>query len=693
MINWGMYKNLNNHTLNTIKKLNIIKLLFVLFFGIWFFVVAGFGFEVKLWDALDRFYEKAQENAEIDNLNGKAIVWWLYEKSLELMKNNQMLPMFAAMEKTSKEFNKIEQCEVDTQDIVNVLYFANDEFKRDLKNNLMWFIKPNKSDMADSCNKINVCIYDPVSWKLNNSIQLNNSCQDIIEKQFIEFYVNSYYMETLDLGSKWSNLFWNASLDDSSYDIMSDVNVLSKILFEGAIQPQETLFYRMPTVDYGSVPDYSPISMEVDWFSPYNNYIINTWSDSGSGDSDWIWWWESWHDEWFDQWNGWSQDDWDINIWNDILDLIDIINDEQNLDWDNDVIVGGNQCVSGVNITWNIWYFVWGEIGNNGNDQLMDPDNYLDGVLYDIQEASCNMDNQCQSWESNDCSDCIGQWQWDDSFDQIEQLLNDAQQLWSWDEINEQVLWCFQSCQNVPCNAMSCDKLVCYAKCACQVYESPIFDPSITPGLTSVFKINFCIVPVQENTTTKDKMVYTVSSIFTELYNVLQNLRNSGELAVSVKTKEFLDTSYKENNFGEQMSFTLNSTTKPVVSKTSELTKEDAQINTNTIWMEHILWFWKDANLNTEKNKYIVMDDPCDYIVAESISGSPDDAAKLKEQCNESSSMNIEISDLDTALKDQKVILLDSEFEKFLKLNSDFWSEVWSNLSVFKSSAEVLSQK
>jgi hypothetical protein len=80
--------------------------------------------------------------------------------------------------------------------------------------------------------------------------------------------------------------------------------------------------------------------------------------------------------------------------------------------------------------------------------------------------------------------------------------------------------------------------------------------------------------------------------------------------------------------------------------------------------------------LDTEKNKYIVMDDPCDYVVAESISGGPDDVAKLKEQCNDSSSMNIEISDLDTALKDQKVVLLDSEFEQFLRLNSDFWSEV-----------------
>jgi hypothetical protein len=57
---------------------------------------------------------------------------------------------------------------------------------------------------------------------------------------------------------------------------MSDVYALSKILFEGVSKPQETLFYKMPSVDYNAVPDYSPISMEVDRFSPYNDYIVNT---------------------------------------------------------------------------------------------------------------------------------------------------------------------------------------------------------------------------------------------------------------------------------------------------------------------------------------------------------------------------------------------------------------------------------
>jgi hypothetical protein len=37
-------------------------------------------------------------------------------------------------------------------------------------------------------------------------------------------------------------------LSDSSYDILNDINVLSKILFDSVEEPTEVLFYEMPTV-------------------------------------------------------------------------------------------------------------------------------------------------------------------------------------------------------------------------------------------------------------------------------------------------------------------------------------------------------------------------------------------------------------------------------------------------------------
>ena len=87
----------------------------------------------------------------------------------------------------------------------------------------------------------------------------------------------------------------------------------------------------------------------------------------------------------------------------------------------------------------------------------------------------------------------------------------------------------------------------------------------------------------------KGKTVFNLTSLFTEIHNVLQNLRNSGEMAVNVKTKEFLDTSLKDNKFGEQLSFSLNSSIKPVVSEESVLAQTQEQIDLNTSLMEGIL--------------------------------------------------------------------------------------------------------
>lgn len=158
---------------------------------------------------------------------------------------------------------------------------------------------------------------------------------------------------------------------------------------------------------------------------------------------------------------------------------------------------------------------------------------------------SCNNDGICQGWETSSCHDCGSHW--NPSFDEIESFLeNGAVQLTGRVNPNDPVIGCIQKCQPLTCNALNCEKLMCYAQCFCQVYESPVFDPLKNPGLSSVFKIKFCIQPVIDNNLSKDKVVYNIASVFTEIYSVLKKLRNSGELTTNVKTKEFLDSSKKK---------------------------------------------------------------------------------------------------------------------------------------------------
>lgn len=674
MINWEMFRN---QTRNRFWYKNVCKLLFVGFLGIWIFYAFSYAFTVPLGDALDRFYDNYTKNSEINDLQWKAIVEDIYGKTLDIVKNDQMIPIFDAMDKTSDSLNERYDCKLDTQDMVNILYFANKWFKRDLKNNLMWFEKPQKGDMWVSCNKFSVCVYDPKWWKINNTVTLNNNCQNEVEKEFIQYYLNSYYVQTIGGWNKWSNLFYNFSTEDSSYDIMNDVHILAKILFEDVSEPEETRFYKMPDVDYNSSFIDPPISMDIDRFSPYNNFItlsgtnITTWDDISG-------------------WSGLIQTgytDFEELIDPEIAEFVESLSVE--IAWNADTIVWWNQCVSGFTFEWSEWYITgvaWSE--------SLTPAEYLSGILEDISQMSCNLDWACQNWETSDCEDCIGEWLWNTDFEEIEELLNAAQQEW-WNIDNmADELWCFQTCQTLPCNATSCDKMVCYAKCSCQVYESPIFNPVENPGLTSVFKIKFCIVPVMENKMNKWRTVYNLASVFTEIYNVLQNLRNSWEMTINVKTKEFLDTSLKDNKFWEQLSFSLNSTTKPVFSEISELTQTQEQLDYNTTLMEWILWFVQDPWLDQEKNKYVVTDDPCDYIAKEQISDNVDQYQENLTNCREEKEkMVVTLPPMEDVLKDQKTVLIDAEFENFLRLNSNFWLAVHDMFNAFNESARVLSEK
>ncbi len=649
---------------------NIFVALFNVLFVLFCFFGSSFAFEVPLWDMLDRFYENAERNLETNSLNGKAIVEDIYDKSLSVVQNNQVLPMMDAMDKTVSYINQEKACQIDKLDVINVLYFSSDSLRKNIKTNLNDFEKPSRSDMWASCNKINICVYDPVWWVLKNSVTLNQECQRYVKWIYLDFFVNEYYMYSVDEWNKWSNLFYNLSLDDSSYDILNDVYVLSKILFQDVEKPQEIYFYKMPDVNYNSIYQPPEISMDIDWFSPYNNFtaswsgqdLVDTWTQS-----------EDLMQE--------SNMSWDENLDEisdpEIQDFVESIN--SNTYSNPDSVVFGNQCVEANEFLW-----FSGTIESVDTWNSLSPEEYLDTIISDVAELSCNKDGQCQVWESSDCSDCINSSSGSTDIEEIEQLLNQAEQNQDDIDPNDPVLWCFQKCQHVTCNPTNCEKLTCYAKCACKTYESPVFDPSTFPGLTSAFKLKFCIVPVMENNIVDDKIVYNIASVFTEIYNVLQNLRNSGQMAVNVKTKEFLDSSLKKNNFADQLSFSINSTKKPVFSQESELTQTEEQIEFNTSLMKNILWFGKDLNLETEQNKYVVMDDPCSY----------GDEWSVKSDCQQKRSSAVEmIPDLEEGLKNAKVVLLDAEFEKFLSMNVDFWYQVSSMFEQFEDTAKNLNNK
>gem|GEM_PF-1409442 len=99
--------------------------------------------------------------------------------------------------------------------------------------------------------------------------------------------------------------------------------------------------------------------------------------------------------------------------------------------------------------------------------------------------------------------------------------------------------------------------------------------------------------------------------------------------------------------------------------------------------------------MENEKNKYIVMDDPCEYKVKKQIAENPNQRAILLANCQNEMKMDVSIQDfnIESALQDQQVVLLSSEFDSFLMKNRDFWYEAFSMLKSFSDAAKALSEK
>lgn len=695
-----MFKKQNKNHKKIIKSFkNIILFIFLTLF----FINFSFSFEISLKNSINKIQNTINRNASV-KIWWKAIIEDLYKNSLDKIQINNMVPLFVAINKTINDINTQYTCNMSEEDIINVLYFTNSSFKQELINNLDDFEKPNRSSLWVSCNKFNTCI----DWNFSsNTVASNKSCQNHIENIFLNFYTDAYYNENVWKQTIWTDSFWNNDLNDSSYDILNDVYSLWKILFQEIKSPITTLFYSMPKTSNANVFWEPTINMEIDWFSPYNIFY----SDENTSDTNTT---ETIEELWgiaqTDVWNT----SWDVNVWvvtwwvwwepdSSIQNFINSVN--INLNNPSSSFIW-NQCVSSFESEKYM-------ISLSTNEQAgtpITPEEYLESVIEELEELNCNNDGMCQDRESNSCPDCqTSSYDLDDpsSVEEIQNILENAAEQWESIPEDDPVLGCFQKCSLMKCNATDCPKFVCYAKCLCQTisydgnFELSSSGKNITwlnntiraIGLSSDFSMKFCIIPaVWEGW--QDKTVYNITSIFSELHKVLEGLRNSWNMWINIKPKEFLEHPKQENNFAKQASFSINSTTKPISSNQSKDWIEKEQINLNTDLMEQVLWFSKEHDIDKEKNKYIVVDEPCEHKVWTQ-AGSLEEKTALMNSCKEEETMNVQwnTENITSTITNQNIILINSEFDSFMVQNRDFRYQTKLMFGELRLIAESLKNK
>ena len=652
------------------KKIKVFLKILICIVSVFFPLFNSFSLDLKLFNFLSNWVDKVEKNIEINEASWQPIIENLYTYSLEQVQYEILSPVLESLKQTTIALNDEFLCNITDKDLMNILYKSNDEFKNNLKGVSNSFEIPTKDDMVNSCSKLTSCVANKnASSKIVNALSY---CKLIVNNYYMNTYRSRSNISSLDNGNKWSDAFWNKSLDDSSYDILYDIYLLAKIMFDEAEEPVDVLFYEMPVIRNSSTNNTPNVVVENDRFSPYNIIIQQTW-------------WNSWENEW-SLWGGWV---WEGNASWEQMWVNWVIDDDFGMFVDETIVyeVDGSDwysflwsdCITWFEIQWYSWYIYTSTVSTYVSLYPDNPTEAANIIINDINNLSCNHNWICEDARESHttCDDCLSSSWWVSYPDEMTEFFNNNTGFLS----DPQVVRCFSSCGSTPCTATSCDRLACYAKCLCLSYESPFYDPMEHHWLDRVFKLKFCIVPVQDHKVVTTKKVYNLASIVNEINNVIQNLRNSGELMLNKKTREFLQAWFR-NVKANSVSFSQDSYAKMPTSKPSEKQEMEDQINLNTSMMENILWFESTITNNWAwRNKYVVKwwrDLSWSLIFLEEQTGGY---------------VEVDNDLLVSSLQTEYVSNVKNELSKFLEWNLNFWIAVKDSFDSLYVTANNLFEK
>lgn len=630
-----------------------------------------------IWDFLSRTYNDLVNEDYVSSIAWKAVISDLYYKNLEIARTNEISSIKNTITNTLDFVRNSSEwtCNINEADIVNILYYSNDTFKRSFKQNILNFDPnakakyPNTSEYLQSCNIFMWCVYGQFEND-TRGLELSKTCSQKLNEIYISLYSSDSDISTFDQINYWDDLFWNGKLDDADYDLLYDISIVWKILFEWFKSSPQVLYYQFPDVNYWSDNNTPEILDDgtVDWYSPYDPSDFLTGSNSGQNNS----------------WNNWDNSsntsktsDPNSTSLKGILDdeVLQFIDDNtspsyaQN-QYSEDNIINWNICISWSILSWTneTYYNTWEIISW-----------YLNVLINQIDENKTQWNSSITNWGS------FVNWEevvltWDEVYNQIEEQVDMLSNINDPDS-QSAILSCIDKCDWMPVD----DKLVCIVKCTCTEFSSPAFNDNFKILDEWAFKIKFCMIPVQNRAFSQNwKVVFSIEEIYEELYAILASLRDGWELLVHKKTKEFLESSVTKNKFGKIFSFNVWSAFKNLFSETSDtIEKRNEELFERNV-AKSILSYGEELNTAEEKNKYSLLWDP-DKIISQ-----------IQISNNVSSFQNKwmnAIWDPSKSIQADRLLKMNQLIVTYLDTNLTFWEDVLKMMEDINSIAEFMSKK
>ena len=518
-------------------------------------------------------------------------------------------------------------CYLSQKKIRSILYYFVPEFRTELTRSLkqeQWDYDSkkyqlNKDKLMKYCEEYYECEnFEWYSvWNLKDhgleriitaatSADVETNCKEFFQDNYKKGQNNMKNIQKVEVIQAWSDKYWNSSVDDSPYDIMSDFGVLAKLLYRDAEEAITPVFYNIPMFSNSkkNLDDRknSNSSDNLGW-GVKNTTSKKNLDGEETGNlalDNWLtllWWSLGEQNVEFDV--GWKPlgetkvlpFSLDVDWWYD--DLLDWLNslriENEGTDFYHSLCKDQEKTESNQEVekedkkvTNNVHTF--SELSDQEYQEIID---YMVDAVDTYSELPVEKEEEIQqkAWD-------VGGFLGATTPNQIE-------------DAKEQIKNCWKSCEWLRID----QKASCMLKCACWEIKSPIFNPEETPWLWPIFLIRFCAVPaVNTNFSVGWKRIHSIEEWWDEIYWVVDKLSREWKLWKWTQQYEFLDSSTKRINIADTLAFTIDVEFVDITNKKSTHSDQygEKELENFNKKAQSAYWISNSLNNPSKKNAYRV---------------------------------------------------------------------------------------
>ena len=484
-------------------------------------------------------------------------------------------------------------CNLSQKKIWGILYYFVPEFRSELARSLKQEIGDydSKKYVFDGDTIQKYCKEYFVCAKLSpaSPADVQSNCMEFFQQNYKAGKDSKEILQNSEVAQAWWDKYRNGNIEDSPYDIMVDLWILAKLLYQGAEEPIKPVFYNIPAFSNSAKSlKNNPVSASND---SQNVAWNNSWkwgNDNVENGSVSLNGWNSLNQEWNDdEWNTVTPL-WDNNWWYDEL-----------VEWLN--VYGVNDVSS--SLYSNICKSEDDTEKENEDDlqwqeEVKDFSELSDEEYQEIVDYMLDAVNKYSSLPEDK--------QWNNQLGQRNPNgLIEATSPAELEDVANQIKNCWKSCEGLRID----QEASCKLKCACWEIRSPIFNPEEFPWLWPIFLIKFCGVPaVNTKFSVWWTRVHSIEEEIYEVYWVVDKLSREWRLWKWTQQYEFLDSSTKQMNMANTFAFSIDVEFVDIsnnMSVQSEQYKKIEQENQDKkAWLEY--WILNPLTDAKKKNTYCV---------------------------------------------------------------------------------------